>query len=371
MIHRKILILVLSLLYFVSSTGYALEVTFINPGKKGERFWDMVTDTMKAAAIDLDISLEVLYAERNRVQMQEMAIAVTERKVLPDVMLIVNEEQTSNSIVKAASRKGTKVLMLLNDLLPTQKSNLRTELGSEWRKVMLGSITPNNFGAGARMMKALVACARGIEKTAPINVLMIGGDKLTPASIERNEGGLSILNKNPNVNLNRFLYANWNQQEAKLLTSNYLKWSDRNQITPHAIWAANDPIAQGALNALKQHSLTAGKDVCLVGLNWSPEGLTMVRNKKMVHTDGGHFLAGAWSMVLLKDMFSQARLPDNPIEVNFEMQAINTQNLEQYQAVFGQEEWSKINFGKFLLHNKKFMQNYDFSMNALFESVKN
>ncbi|SIS74706.1 ABC transporter substrate-binding protein [Neptunomonas antarctica] len=370
MIYRRTSVFFLSLLCCVSSTCYAFNVTFINPGKQGEHFWDMVTDTMQAAAIDLDISLEVLYAERNRVQMRDIGIAVTEREQLPDVMLLVNEEQASDSIVKAASRKGVKVLMLLNDFLPAQKSKLRTELGPDWGKVMLGSITPDNFGAGARMMEALLTCARDIEKTAPINVLMIGGDQLTPASIDRNEGGLSILEKRPDAILKRLLYANWNQREATLLTNNYLKWSARNQITPHAIWAANDPIAQGALNALKQHNLDAGKDVCLVGLNWSSEGLAMVKNKEMVHTDGGHFLAGAWSMVLLKDIFTQAILPEIPININFEMQAINSQNLEQYQTTFGHAAWGKINFRKFLLHNKKSMANYNFSMDALFTSVK-
>jgi ABC-type sugar transport system substrate-binding protein len=371
MINRRISAFFLCLLCSASSACYALNVTFINPGKQGERFWDMVTDTMKAASLDLDISLEVLYAERNRVQMRDIGISVTERKQLPDVMLIVNEEQASDAVVKAASRKGIKVLMLLNDFLPAQKSSLQTELGSDWKKVMLGSITPNNFGAGARMMEALITCAGEIEKKAPINILMIGGDQLTPASIDRNEGGLSIINHHPDVVLNRLLYANWNQQEAQLLTSNYLKWSTRNNITPHAIWAANDPIAQGALIALKQHNFAAGKDVCLVGLNWSPEGLSMVKNKEMVHTDGGHFLAGAWSMVLLKDIFSQPILPESPINVNFEMQAINSLNLEQYQSAFGQEAWDKIDFRKFLLHNNNAMSNYNFSMDALFKSMKN
>lgn len=371
MIYRRISVFFLSFICGLSSTCYALEVTFINPGKQGERFWDMVTDTMTAAANDLDISLEVIHADRSRIKMQDIGISVNSRKQKPDVILIVNEEQASDSIVRAASEQGVKVLMLLNDLLPDQKIDLQHELATDWQKVMLGSITPNNFGAGARMMEALTQCASELEKTDSINLLMIGGDQLTPASIERNEGGLSILKQQPHVILHRLLFANWNQKDAQQLTDKYLIWAKRNQIAPHAIWAANDPIAQGALNALKQHDFTAGVDTCLVGLNWSPEGLAMVHNKEMVHTDGGHFLAGAWSMVLLKDIFMQPTAHKTPIDIRFEMQAINSQNIEQYQRVFGTETWTKIDFTRFLVHNKKSLQTYNFSMDALFQSVKN
>ena len=44
---------------------------------------------------------------------------------------------------------------------------------------------------------------------------MISGDQLTLASIERNEGGLSILKQQPNITLHRFLFANWNQLENR------------------------------------------------------------------------------------------------------------------------------------------------------------
>ncbi|WP_263643029.1 MULTISPECIES: hypothetical protein [Cobetia] len=40
--------------------GRTLNATFVNPGLRGERFWDMVTNTMRAAALDLNISLEVV-----------------------------------------------------------------------------------------------------------------------------------------------------------------------------------------------------------------------------------------------------------------------------------------------------------------------
>ena len=39
-----------------------LNVVFVNPGKTGEVYWDMVSSTMKAAGSQLGISLETLQA---------------------------------------------------------------------------------------------------------------------------------------------------------------------------------------------------------------------------------------------------------------------------------------------------------------------
>ena len=71
---RKIIITSLALLLFWSTHASAMSVTFINPGKQGEKFWDMVSQTMQAAADDLDITLEVIYAQRNRVQMRKLGL---------------------------------------------------------------------------------------------------------------------------------------------------------------------------------------------------------------------------------------------------------------------------------------------------------
>lgn len=347
-----------------------MSVTFVNPGKEGERFWDMVTETMRAAAADFDIELEVIYAQRNRVRMAEQGIAVTQRETPPDYLILVNEEQAAEKILLAASQKRIRTLMLLNDFLPEQRT--RVGLPGGVHKNLLGAITPDNFGAGKRMMLALRHCANQSNVQSPYHFLAIGGDKLTPASIDRNGGALAVVNNHQNeIKLDRFLYANWNRAEAKALTHRYLQWAKRNQITPAAIWSANDPIAFGAREALQENGLQAGKDVCMVGLNWSAEALRLVRSGELLLSDGGHFLAGAWSMVLLKDYhFRQKRGNDQPIgSVRFQMQSIDATNVEQYLTHLGDEDWDKIDFNRFLLGDSSKNHDYDFSLKHVFNSI--
>lgn len=346
-----------------------MNVTFINPGKQGERFWDMVTETMQAAASDFNITLEVIYAERNRVHMAALGIKATQRETPPDYLILVNEEQAAEKILLAAADKNIKTLMLLSDFLPKQRDLVGFPGGKHPH--LLGALTPDYFTAGKRMMTALLHCAKQKQHQKPYHVLAIGGDQITPSSIGRNEGALSVIEKHNELTLDRFLYANWNQQDAERLTLKYLQWAQKNKITPSLIWAANDPIAIGAKTALSEHDLTAGKDVCLVGLNWSSEGLKLVKSQEMLLTDGGHFLGGAWSMVLLHDYHQQQlKGNDSPIgDIRFQMQSIDQQNIDLYLSHLGNERWNKIDFTRFSLSDVDGSTHYDFSLEKVFSSI--
>lgn len=352
-----------------SNQALAMSVTFVNPGKQGERFWDMVTETMHAAALDFDIDLEVIYAQRNRIRMTELGIAVTHRPTPPDYMILVNEEQAAEKILQSANKNGIRTLMLLNDFLPEQRTRVG-EPGGVYPN-LLGSITPDNFAAGERMMKALIHCAKTNNTAPPYHFLAIGGDRRTPASIDRNNGALSVLKQHSEITLDRFLYANWNQKEAEQLTTSYLNWAERNQVSPSAIWSANDPIAFGARNALLNTQLVPGKDVCMVGLNWSSQGLELVQRGEMLLTDGGHFLAGAWSMVLLHDYHTRLTQGINkPIgSVRFQMQSINNSNINDYLENLGDENWQKIDFARFTRVDHSGYDNYDFSLKNVFSNI--
>ncbi|MCW8885024.1 MAG: ABC transporter substrate-binding protein [Motiliproteus sp.] len=365
--------IVLSLFFFTivhSTSAIAMEVTFLNPGKEGERFWDMVTETMRAAAKDFGIDLEVLYAQRNRVKMVELGEQITSRVNPPEYLILVNEEQAAEKIFLKSRKRGIKTLMLLNDFLPEQRE--RIELARQGDSNLLGAITPDNYAAGRRMMQALYRCAKTNNANGPYHMLAVGGDQLTPVSIDRNKGAMSVVQQQADIILDRFLYANWNRQEASSLANSYLKWATKNGIKPSAIWAANDPIALGVKEALKANNMQAGSSVCLVGLNWSSQGISMVSSGEMLLTDGGHFLAGAWSMVLLHDYHLRNRNKNGslPGQVSFQMQSIDNNNIDAYIENLGDENWDKIDFRGFSLEPSQSYGEYDFSLRNVISQIK-
>ena len=347
----------------------ALKISFINPGKQGERFWDMVTATMQAAASDLDIELSVLYAERNRIRMQQLGNNVLNKTDdLPDYLVVVNEEQSAESIVRLAEEKAVPVFLLLNDFTGQQAVRMG-EPGQKYTH-WLGSLTPDNYAAGFRMAERLILAAGG-QPGQPVHMLAIAGDKVTPASILRNEGMLKRVKGASDVLLDRLLYANWNARDAEVMTERYLQWASRNNVRLQTLWAANDPIAEGAIKAIRKQGLQPGKDVFVAGLNWSPEGLAMVERGEMVLTDGGHFMAGAWSMVILRDHADGMDLSSWKGRIRFPMSAIDQNNVDKFQTVFGDQNWDKVDFSYFRLPPGAEQRGYLFDLKALFRSVSN
>jgi len=180
----------------------------------------MVSATMIAAAEDLDVNLDVLYAERDRFRMQALGKEVIARPTPPDYLVMVNEEQAAEEMVRLADQAGIKTFLMLNEFIGEQSKRMgapRTRYPN-W----LGSIIPDNGNAGQRMAEAIFRDAtRLLDPNADgkYHLLAIGGDKITPASIDRNEGLFRALKDHPNVRLDRMVFANWT---SKTWTSPHL-----------------------------------------------------------------------------------------------------------------------------------------------------
>ncbi|TCJ26094.1 sugar ABC transporter substrate-binding protein [Halomonas sp. GDM18] len=323
--------------------GRTLTATFVNPGLRGERFWDMVTDTMQAAALDLNITLEVVYAERNPYLLKRLAIQALESPAAPDYLLLVNEEQAVSELLTIADGHDTHVVMLLNGLTRGQALTHGTPgtIHPSW----IGSVIPDNHSAGKRMATHLIKVARESSPTDQLHGLALIGDTQTPASIARNTGMVAGFSQDEAIQIDRILEARWNTRDAEHLTTQYLKWVSRSSGQNDLIWAANDAMAEGAILALESAGLTPGVDVLVAGLNWSPEGISMVKDQRMLMTDGGHFMAGAWAMVMARD---HADIEGwTPRTVNFPMSAITHDNVALYGPFLENPDWESADFAAF------------------------
>jgi ABC-type sugar transport system substrate-binding protein len=344
----------------------ATSVVFVNPGKKGEAFWDMVTQTMLAAARQLGLSVEVLYAERNHRSMQGLGIEVAERATKPEFLILVNEEAAARPILAAADRNGVKTLLISNSLTGEDAQAVgapRTSLKS-W----LGSVIPDMEQAGARMAHALIASARtnGLASSdGKIHLFAIGGDEVTPSSVARNRGFQQAVSSYSDVVVDRFLFANWNKADAEAVTGVYLAWAQRKGIRVAGIWAANDPMALGAMSAAVKAGLQPGKDLAVVGLNWSKEALSEVAAGRLLLTDGGHFLAGAWAMVILRDYIDGCDFSTQQTELRFATSAVSIANLASVRDLIEKQRFGEIDFRSFTASRQGRCGVYDFSLDAL------
>lgn len=346
-----------------------LSVVFVSPGKTGEVFWDMVAETMQAAGRKLDMNVEVLRSERNYRLMRELGLGVLAREHKPDFLILSNEESAAVPILVAADAMGIKTLLLSNSLIG--EDAVRFGAPRQKLKLWLGDITTDLRTAGARMANALIEQARK-EKwqsaDGKIHLLGIGGDEITPASIDRNKGLDRAVADAPDVVVDRMLFANWTQSEAEHLTANYLSWASRKNIRPAGVWAGNDPMALGAINAAVAAGLKPGKDLQVVGLNWSEEALREIEAGRLLLTDGGHFLLGGWSIVLLRDYADGCDFADASPHVRVTTSAITRDNLASVSDLIKARAFDRIDFARFRAKAGKCGQ-YDFSIDALVSSL--
>ena len=388
---RPALALVPALIFILAAPGatgappaFAKErprVVFINPGITGEVFWSLVSDTMQAAADQLDIDLTVHYAERNRVMMRELGLAAVAAVPKPDALILVNEEQAGLDLLEASNAQGIPTLMLLNDIVGKDRQIAGEPGGrlSHW----LGALVPDNFSAGNRMAEALIRFAQEkgrLREDGSIPIIALYGDTVTPASIDRNGGLKSVAATNPLLRLEHELTADWDREKARLLTMRALDRAVRlNRRPPVGIWAANDPIALGAVEALRAHGLVPGRDVGVVGLNWSPDALKSIRDTCMLMSDGGHFFGGAWAMVVLRDHFDRAgAAPTRPAAsagptIRFAMSPVDASNIDSFSRSIGPiiiaRDFKRVDFTGFTIGPNGNSADYDFSLPALIRAV--
>ncbi len=338
-------------------------VLFINPGFAERGFWKSVSDTMLAAANNLGFRLTVVSADRKWPLMVSRGLEAIET-TNPDYVIIVNENQQAPRLMEAAEAQGIPMLLLLNSLTEEQEKTLGTPRTAF--KYWIGSITPDNANAGYEMAKSLEAAAqKSGNKTGPVTLMTLAGDFKTPASIDRLAGLDQALKESKRLKEIRRLTVNWSEQEAYQRTAIMAR-----QTAVDTVWAANDPIAVGAVRALREQNLEPGRDFFVAGLNWSTEAVDMVRRGEMTLTHGGHFLAGAYAMVMLYDYDLGRDFAEIDKHIRFPMSAIDKDNADLYTRYFGDEDWSKINFKKLARSSHAIPDGYSFTLASLLAAIK-
>ncbi|WP_339780814.1 ABC transporter substrate-binding protein [uncultured Thalassospira sp.] len=351
----------------VAAPADAPRVAFINPGYGDRGFWKDVSDTMHVAARQFGFQIVEFDSDRQWPLMAQNANRVFAMDPPPDYIIASNEHQQGARIVIEANARHIPIFMLLNDLTVDQKKRVG-QPGTNL-PYWIATLTPDNKKAGFDLARSLVLADEKLHADQPgrdICLLSLAGDWNTPASLDRLEGLDVALAKYPQLVEKRRLIANWSYDEAYKRTASLLP-----EGCLDAVWAASDDIARGAIAAIEDAGKVAGKDVVVGGVNWSAEGLKLVKEGKMTMTHGGHFLAGAWIMVMVNDFRNGVDVQGRGPDYAFSMQAITGDNVDRFEEKFGQRDWNKIDFSKFGLTGKSDQNaTYHFDLEHLFAAIK-
>jgi len=347
-----------------------IRVGFINPGMVGEAFWLQVSATMQAAAAQLGIDLDIRYTRRDYDKALVLADELLSQRPPLDYLIATNDIGAGGPIVKRADAAGVPVLLLSNDL--DQKD--WAEFGEPRTKYRnwLGSIVPDHEGGGYGIAESILSEAARLKSTRPLRLLALAGDSETPANNDRVRGlrrALDVMRDllgRGSVDLVAIANLDWTEKTAETWVRQFVSAKDHPRID--AVWAVNDPTAFGAITALREAGYKPGADVVVGGLNWSQGGVQRVLAGDMFLTHGGHFLGGAWAMVILRDYHDGRDFAEEDVRLQFPMGAIDLPIARRFPDL-GKIDWRRVDFTRFSKTRNPAVTRYNFTPDAVMSAL--
>jgi len=278
----------------------AQSVVFINPGKSDEAYWVTAAQAMQSAAKALGMKLEVLYAERDHLRTVEFArqVAARPKGARPDFAIVTNDNATGAEQLRILDGAGVKTFLAYSSIPPEGRA--ATGNPRERYKGWLGSLEPHAEDAGYVTARALIEQGRRAKAEAAdgkLHLIAIAGDRTTPSSLARNDGMRRAVAEAGDVVIEQTVFAGWARDKA----AEQAEWLYARYPGARLVWAGNDLMAFGAMAALEKAGKVPGKDAFFSGVNTSREAMEALANGRLTALAGGHFITGAWSVVMLYD----------------------------------------------------------------------
>ncbi|MBT9544933.1 MAG: ABC transporter substrate-binding protein [Candidatus Sericytochromatia bacterium] len=349
------------------------EIALFMPREADDTFWSMFRDFTQAACNDLGMDLRVYYAHDDPATALKQIKAATSGPNPVQGLVFQNFKQTGRQFLEIAEK--ARVPSFIIDTGLDESERKRVGKPRETFQYWLGEFLPENEEAGFDLANRLLDRALELKQVdfeanpfAKIQIIGLAGENLSNASSDRIKGlGIAARGRKDTL-LQDMIPAYWSRDQARLRTRQLLQQAPPGSI--QVIWAANDPMALGATDALKELGLTPGKDVVAGGVDWTAEGLQAVQAGVLDATVGGHFMQGAWAAVMLYDYFRGQDFAKESVEMRLRMQILDKQNIDTYLQYFSKSNWEQINFREFSKVANPERKKYNFGLQALLEQLQ-
>lgn len=339
--------------------GERIRVSFVSPEGAGNPFWDALTGVMRAAAHDLDIELDVRSAGGGRYKTSEQALEAIHSNPKPDYLVFIAQASEVGTILAAAEAAQVRAFTVNTGVL--QEDRVKVGVPREKYRLWIGHMSPDDVQAGFDLAQALMREARALDASKPLEILGISGGRDSAVSMERNVGLKDAISASGNAQLDQIVFASWDANEAAIRTTGLLKRYPQTLV----LWSASDVMAIAAIGAARSLGRNPGTDLLVGGMDWSDEALAAIARGDMAVSMGGHFLEGAWTLVLLHDYHhGQDFAATSGASLRSQMHAIDRNNVAALSQILGSKNWDGVDFRQFSRVLNPALESYDFSFEA-------
>lgn len=336
----------IAFIIFIQAYTYAYasenpSVVFLNPGFSDDVFFKPTTDFMQHVANDLNINLEIIYSNRNRLEFTKNADKLLQRKNKPEYILLSNEQNAAANLIPKAEEFNIKIFLFNNGILEAEAKTYGAP-GTIYKN-WIGELLPDDEQAGYILAKYLIDEAlqkKLFDAKGTLHIAGISGMNKTTASQLRVKGLYRAVSEYPNVKLHQIVSGYWETKKAQIITKGLLNRYENISV----IWAASDGMALGAIEGIKIMKKTPGKDVLVGGVDWAKFTLDLIKNNELTATVGGHYLDGGLALLMIYDYHNGVPLIKKKNLTKFTL--LNSKNIGRLSPFLIKDKWDNFDFKK-------------------------
>jgi hypothetical protein len=131
------------------------------------------------------------------------------------------------------------------------------------------------------------------------------------------------------------------------------------------VWAGSDQMAFGAMATWEKHGSKPGVDAWFSGINTSTEALEAIKSGRLTALAGGHFITGAWALVLIYDYHHGRDFADEGVETQRPMFAQFTPDLANRYIERFSSGFDSVDFRRYSKVKNPQLKHYDFGFQQL------
>lgn len=328
-------------------------------------FWQTFTQLMHAAADDLNIELTTYSAKGNRLLMKQQFLSVLSGENKVDAVMFNNYKDSASQFIKLAN--DAKVYAFLVNSAMT--NNKIKEMGKPREKYpyWIGQMLPDEAGANQKIIEILIDKAKLNNQNRPIDVIGINGPISSGAAIMRINALKDTLNSIPDTNLLQVVHSeDWSEKEASKKFKSLMRRYPGTQV----VWAGSARMVDGILQAENEIEIRAGKDYFTGGVGFKNSMLEAIQNNRVSACAGGHYIEGAWALVLLYDYLNGKDFVSEGVELQTQMGIVNKENVAIYLENLSEKKWNSnyfknINFKQYSKSYNPGLMRYDFDFDSI------
>ena len=324
-------------------------ILFISPTYADHPFWRLVEHQMHYAAADFGFELNVEYGNDSPLRVTRLAIQALDQAQPPDFLLLQFNGPVMPTLLPQIERHDVRLITFNSPPSPHVQARIG-QPGTLYRH-WLAHLWPDDQLAGRLEAEALLRQAQQRWPNTQHTLLAFNGARsdISLVAQHRGEGLRQAIAAVPTARLAQEFAGYWNADKA----THPLQGALQRYPDARVLWSGSDEIAL----RLRELLIAEGKpldEYLIAGIDATPQGLAASAQGQLVTTVGGHFMEGAWCMVLIYDYLQQDRLPANRFMTAmyaFDRQGIGQLRQLQQSAGFSRLDYHVFSYSHFRLRH--------------------